>query len=158
MTDYTAEMMNVSESSIFTQAIENKGENITNNVYAGLQLEAAARHDKDMAKANAFANKEYLLGLQYAYKINNQKLIDELTASINDRNQTDLDAEYIGSSDLLSLPKEKEIAKSKGIIERTLQNSNLTINEIRQLNFAIASGDMDLIPDKKELQDIAAVL
>jgi hypothetical protein len=158
MTDYTAEMMNVEESSIFTQAIENTGENITNNVYAGLQLEALAEHDKDMAKANVFANKEYLLGLQYAYKIDNQKLIDELTAGINERNQTDLDAQYIFSSDLLSLPKEKEIAKSKGIIERTLQNSNLTINEIRQLSFAVSSGDMDLIPDKKELQDIATVL
>jgi len=158
MLDYTAEMMNVEQSSIFTQAIENKGTNTANNVYAALQLEALAEHDKDMANANAFANKEYLIGLQYAYKTNNQELIDKLTDSIDDRNQTDLDAQYIFSSDLLALPKQKEIAKSKGIIERTLQNSNLTINEIRQLSFAVASGDKDLIPDKKELEDLAFVL
>jgi len=158
MTDYTAEMMNVSESSIFTQAIENKGTNITNNVYAGLQLEAAAEHDKDMANANAFANKEYLIGLQYAYKINNQKLIDKLTSDINGRNQTDLDAEYIRSSDLLTLPKEEEIAKSKGIIERTLQNAALNINEITQLSFAIASGDIDQMPAVNGLEDLRTIL
>lgn len=158
MTDYVAEMMNVEESSIFTQAIENTGKNTTNNVYAALQLEALAEHDKDMANANAFANKEYLIGLQYAHKINDQKLIDELTASINDRNQTDLDAQYIFSSDLLALPQQKRIAKSKGVIERTLQNSNLSINEIRQLSFAVASGDIDLIPNKKELEDLKSEL
>jgi|TARA_Y100000310_G_scaffold122351_1_gene121011 hypothetical protein len=158
MLDYTAEMMNVEQSSIFTQAIENKGTNTANNVYAALQLEALAEHDKDMANANAFANKEYLIGLQYAYKVNKKELIDKLTAKINERNQTDLDAEYIRSSDLLPLPKLKEIAKSKGIIERTLQNSNLTINEIRQLSLAVASGDHNLIPDKKELEDLVWVI
>jgi len=158
MTDYTAEMMNVEESSIFTQAIENKGVNITNNVYAGLQLEAAARHDKDMAKANAFANEEYLVGLQYAHKVNNQELIDELTASINDRNQTDLDAQYISSSTLLPFSKNKEIAKSKGIIERTLLNANnLTIKQITELSLSIASGDIDQISSIEGLEDLKTV-
>lgn len=158
MLDYTAEMMNVEQSSIFTQAIENKGTNTANNVYTALQLEALAEHDKDMANANAFANKEYLIGLQYAYKINSQKLIDELTASINDRNQTDLDAQYIFSSDLLNLPKQKEIAKSKGIIERTLQDAALNINEIKQLSFAVASGDIDLMPAVEGLEDLRNII
>ncbi len=146
MTDYTAEMMNVSESSIFTQAIENKGTNITNNVYAGLQLEAAAEHDKDMANANAFANEEYLIGLEYAHETADLKLIMELDKSINERNQTDLDAQYIYSSDLLTLPRRKEIARARGIVKHTLKNTILNINEIKQLFFAIASGDPDEAP------------
>ena len=158
MTDYIAEMMNVEESSIFTQAIQNKGTNTANNVYTALQLEALAKHDKDMANANAYANKEYLIGLQYAYQTDNQKLIDELTAGINERNQTDLDAQYIFSSDLLDLPRQKEIAKSKGIIERTLKNAPLNINQIRQLSFAIASGDVDLMPAVEGLGELRNIL
>lgn len=158
MLDYTAEMMNVEQSSVFTQAIENTGKNTANNVYASLQLEALAEHDKDMANANAYANKEYLIGLQYAYQTNNQKLIDELTASINERNQTDLDAQYIFSSDLLDLPRQKEIAKSKGIIERTLKNASLNINEMTQLALAVASGDVDLMPAVEGLGEIKDIL
>ena len=146
MTDYTAAMMNVSESSIFTQAIENKGTTITNNVYAGLQLEAAAEHDKDMANANAFANDEYLIGLEYAYEIDNMKSAKDLSESIDKRNQTDLDAEYIRSSNLLTLPKRKKIARARGIVKRTLKNTTLNINEIKQLGFAIALEDPDEAP------------
>ena len=146
MTDYTAEMMNVEESSIFTQVIENKGANITNNVYAGLQLEALAEHDRDMAKANAFANEEYLIGLEYAYETADGGLILDLNKSIDERNQTDLDAQYIFSSDLLTLPKRKAIARARGIVKRTLSNTQLNINQIKQLGFAIASGDPDEAP------------
>ena len=145
MTDYTAEMMNVEESSVFTQAIENKGANITNNVYAGLQLEALAKHDRDMAKANAFANEEYLIGLEYAYETGNMKTVKQLSESIDERNQTDLDAKYIDSSDLLILPRKKAIARARGIVKRTLSNTQLNINQIKQLGFAIASGNPDTI-------------
>ena len=145
MTDYIAEIMNVEESSIFTQAIENKGANITNNVYAGLQLEALAEHDRDMAKANAFANDEYLIGLEYAYETGDMKTVKQLSESIDERNQTDLDAQYIFSSDLLTLPKRKAIARARGIVKRTLSNTRLNINQIKQLGFAIASGNPDTI-------------
>jgi len=158
MLDYTAAMMNVEESSVFTQAIENTGKNTANNVYASLQLEALAEHDKDMAKANAYANDEYFRGLEYAHEIDNQKLIDELTASINERNQTDLDAQYIFPSDLLGNDRKAKIAKARGVATRTLSNSNLTINEIRQLSYAIASNDISEIPQQEQLKDLIQVL